>query len=80
MLEGGHGSAVTTANSVTCPPAVGATNSRLLRPLSTVRTLNDDLVTAGASEAEKVGTVLHQCVCACVCVCALTCHSDLQNP
>ena len=33
----GHGSAVTSANSVTCPPTLGATSSGFPKSLSTVR-------------------------------------------
>ena len=49
----GHESVVTTANSVTCPPTFGATNSGFAKSLSIVRSWEDVVKTANNAEGDK---------------------------
>ena len=48
----GHGSAVTTANSVTCPPTLDATNSGFSMILSFARRSKDEVDTVDIAEEE----------------------------
>ena len=62
----GHGSAVTTANNVTCPSTMGATNSGFPMILSTVRLAEDEIDTAGFAKGKRVRE--HKCSVCIVCV------------
>ena len=56
----GHESVVTTANSVTCPPTIGATNSGFPKSLSIVRFWEDMVKTANNAEGgggEQIMTI-----------------------
>ena len=48
----GHGSVVTTANSVTCPPTLDATNSGFPMILSFARRSEDEVDTVDIAEEE----------------------------
>ena len=66
----GHGSAVTTANNVTCPPTLGVTNSGFPMIGSVVRRSEDDLDTAGFAKGERVREHKYSvCVYVYACVC-----------
>ena len=79
----GHGSAVTTANSVTCPPRLGATNSGFPMILSTVRLAEDEAGTAGITEEirgrEMYCVSMSEIMCMHVCVCKAHSQKSLQK-
>ena len=54
----GHGSAVTTANNVTCPPTLDATNSGFPMILSIARRSEDEADTADIAEEEGENSCL----------------------